>query len=108
MYQEQKNQKFVNIFINTYDKNITFGQVRFVGVFQGYRNKEIAIVPLEVKIPISLGAKQEIVLTGSFDAPDINSSDELSFRVALEFYDLLEGFQGNKVPISIEYITNNN
>ncbi len=95
-------------FINTYAKNITFGQVRFVGVFQGYRNKIIATVPLEVQAPISLDAKQEIVLTASFDVPDLNSPDELSFRVALEFYDLLEGFQGNKVPVTFDYVTNNN
>ena len=95
-------------FINTYAKNITFGQVRFIGVFQGYRNKIIAKVPLKVQYPVSLGAKQEIVLTGSFDSPDLNLSDELSFRVALEFYGLFEGFQGNKVPISFDYVTNNN
>jgi len=95
-------------FINTYAKNITFGQVRFVGVFQGYRNKIIATVPLEVQAPISLDAKQEIVLTASFDVPALNQPDELSFRVALEFYDLLEGFQGNKVPVTFDYVTNNN
>ena len=95
-------------FINTYAKNITFGQVRFVGVFQGYRNKIIATVPLEVQAPISLDAKQEMVITASFDVPALNSPDELSFRVALEFYDLLEGFQGNKVPVSFDYVTNNN
>ena len=106
LIKKEKND-FQFRFINTYAKNITFGQVRFIGVFQGYRNKIIAKVPLEVQHPISIGAEQEIVITASFETPDINSSDELSFRVALEFYDLLEGFQGNKVPVSFDFDTNN-
>jgi hypothetical protein len=93
---------------NTYAKNITFDQVRFVGVFQGFRNKIIAKVPLEIEFPESLGPHQEVVLNASFENPELDSKNELSFRVALDFYDLLEGYQGNKVPVSFEYITDNN
>ena len=93
---------------NTYAKNITFDQVRFVGVFQGFRNKIITKVPLEIEFPESLGPHQEIVLNASFENPELDSKNELSFRVALDFYDLLEGYQGNKVPVSFEYITDNN
>ena len=94
--------------INTYAKNITFGQVRFIGVFQGFRNKIIAKVPLEIEFPQSLGPHEELVLNASFKTPELNSDGDLSFRVALEFNDLLEGFQGNKVPVTFEYITDNN
>lgn len=90
---------------NTYAKNITFGQVKFIGVFQGFRNKIIARVPLDIKFPETLGAQQEIVLNASFEAPQLDSENELSFRVALEFYDLLGGYQGNKIPVSFEYLT---
>lgn len=88
--------------VNTYAKNITFEQVRFIGVFQGYRNKIIAKVPLEIQFPESLGPHQEIVLKASFETPEIDANDELSFRVALEFYDLYTGYQGNKIPVVFE------
>ena len=88
--------------VNTYAKNITFEQVRFIGVFQGYRNKIIAKVPLEIQFPESLGPHQEIVLKASFETPEIDANDELSFRVALEFYDLYTGYQGNKIPVEFE------
>jgi len=84
--------------VNTYAKNINFDQVRFIGVFQGFRNKIIAKTPLEIQFPESLGPHQEVVLHASFEAPEIDANDELSFRVALEFYDLHEGYQGNKIP----------
>lgn len=90
---------------NTYAKNITFEQVKFIGVFQGFRNKIIARVPLDIKFPETLGPNQEIVLNASFEAPELDSENELSFRVALEFYDLLGGYQGNKIPVSFQYLT---
>ncbi|MEL4456813.1 ArnT family glycosyltransferase [Lutimonas vermicola] len=87
-------------FINTYDKNITFDQVRFVGVFQGYKNRIIAKVPLQVVHPESLMAKKEKVMRAVFEAPEIPQNEAITFRVALEFYNLLEGFQGNKVAVT--------
>ncbi len=86
-------------FINTYDKNITFDQVRFVGVFQGYKNRIIAKVPLQVVDVDSLMAKEEKVIQAVFEAPEIPQNEAMTFRVALEFYNLLEGFQGNKVAV---------
>ena len=88
--------------VNTYAKNITFEQVRFIGVFQGFRNKIIAKIPLEIQLPESLGPHHEVVLQASFETPEIDADDELSFRVALEFYDLYEGYQGNKIPVVFE------
>ena len=86
-------------FINTYDKNITFDQVKFVGVFQGYKNRIITKVPLQVVDVESLMAKEEKVMQAVFEAPEIPENEDITFRVALEFYNLLEGFQGNKVAV---------
>ena len=86
--------------INTYGKNITFEDVRFIGVFQGYKNKIIARVPLEINELNSLASHQETILNASFVAPELESTKGLTFRVAIEFYDLMEGFQGNKVPLA--------
>jgi hypothetical protein len=88
--------------INTYGKNITFEEVRFIGVFQGYKNKIMAKVPLEINNINSLAAHQEIILNASFELPELESYQGLTFRVALEFYNLMEGFQGNKVPVTFE------
>ena len=86
-------------FINTYDKNITFDQVRFIGVFQGYKNRIIAKVPLQIIDTEGLNAKEEKVMNAIYKAPELPQNETVTFRVALEFYNLLEGFQGNKVPV---------
>jgi len=102
-----KNEFQVRL-INTYGKNITFEEVRFVGVFQGYKNKIIAKVPLEINKISSLAAHQEIILNASFEAPELESYKGSTFRVALEFYHLMEGYQGNKVPVKFGQINANN
>ncbi|MBV1888223.1 MAG: glycosyltransferase family 39 protein, partial [Urechidicola sp.] len=43
-----KKNDFKFTFINTYDKNIDFKNVKFIGVFQGYRNKILARVSLQI------------------------------------------------------------
>ena len=92
---------------NTYAKNINFEGVRFIGVFQGYKNKILAKVPLETGMLKPLKAYQEVRLNASFEVPELNKQDKVTFRVALEFYDMLEGFQGNKVPVLFDVLTNN-
>ena len=93
--------------INTYDKNITFDQVHFYGVFQGYKNKILAKVPLQIKGVANLMPNEKNVFKAVFKAPKLTENEIITFRVALEFYDLLEGFQGNKVPvIMMNQITN--
>jgi hypothetical protein len=107
LIKQGKNDFQVRL-INTYGKNITFEEVRFVGVFQGYKNKIIAKVPLEINNMNLLAAHQEIILNASFEAPELESYQGLTFRVALEFYNLMEGFQGNKVPVTFDQINTNN
>ncbi len=105
-FKNGKN-KFEFHLTNTYAKNINFEGVRFIGVFQGYKNKILAKVPLEIKTLKPLKAYQDTWLNATFEAPELNKQDKITFRVALEFYDMLEGFQGNKVPVLFDVITKN-
>ena len=93
--------------INTYNKNITFDQVHFYGVFQGYKNKILAKVPLQISNIRSLKPNEQIVFKAIFDAPKLSENEVITFRLALEFYNLLEGFQGNKVPVVLMNQINN-
>ena len=103
-----KNINFEFTFKNTYNKNISFEHVKFIGVFQGYKNKIIAKVPLKINNLSSLTANEEKIFEATFIAPKIVYNDEITFRVALQFYNLLEGYQGNKVyPIFIKESTTN-
>ena len=88
--------------INTYDKNINFGDVTFYGVFQGYKNKILTKVPLEISDLDEIKSKGSRVLKGVFEAPEIIDNEQVTFRVAIEFYNLLEGFQGNKVNVNMK------
>ena len=94
-------------FTNTYAKNINFEGVRFVGVFQGYKNSILAKVPLEIKTLKPLKAYQNVRMNAAFEAPELKNHDKVTFRVALEFYDMLEGFQGNKVPVLFNVLNHN-
>ena len=84
-------------FYNTYDKNINFDHVKFVGVFQGYKNKILAKVPIEILNISPLEANEEKIFKASILIPVLENKENISFRIALEFYDLLEGYQGNKI-----------
>jgi len=87
-------------FENTYDKNITFDKVQFYGVFQGFKNKILTKVPLKIA-NTEVKAFEKKSLIAQFEAPELIENEEVTFRVAIEFYDLLEGYQGNKVKIVI-------
>ncbi len=91
--------EFEFTFINTYDKNITFDHVRFMGVFQVEKNKILATIPLNIADIEELKALEEKQIMASFIRPDLPKNEAITFRVAIEFYNLLEGFQGNKVPV---------
>ena len=93
------SNEFEFTIINTYDKNITFDQVRFFGVFQGYKNKILEKVPLHINGITNLAQNEKKEFKAVFEAPELNENEMVTFRVAIEFYDLLEGFQGNKVPV---------
>jgi len=88
-------------FINTYNKNITFEHVQFYGVFQGFKNKILAKVPLKVTELTHVNPNEEKAFKATFEMPLTIEYDNVSFRIALEFYNLQEGFQGNKVPVII-------
>ena len=84
---------------NTYNKNITFDNVRFIGVFQAPKKKVVAKVPLQTIDNKELKAFENRLIEATFICPDLPKDEDLYFRVAIEFYNLLEGYQGNKVPV---------
>ena len=61
----------------------------------------LAKVPVEILNISPLEAKEEKLFKASIKAPVLETQENVSFRIALEFYDLLEGFQGNKVKVKI-------
>jgi len=91
--------KFEFTFTNTYDKNITFDNIRFIGVFQAPKKGIIAKVPLQTTDITALKAFENKLIEATFISPNLPEDEELTFRVAIEFYNLLEGYQGNKVPV---------
>jgi hypothetical protein len=86
-------------FTNTYNKNITFDNIRFIGVFQAPKKGIIAKVLLQTNDNQELKAFENRLMEATFISPDLPEDEKLTFRVAIEFYNLLEGFQGNKVPV---------
>jgi hypothetical protein len=89
-------------FTNTYNKNITFKNVKFIGVFQGYKNKILSKVPLRITDLHNLENQENYLLQASFRAPELEMEEKVTFRVAIQFYDLLEGYQGNKVNVKFK------
>jgi hypothetical protein len=87
---------------NKYAKNITFENLEFIGVFQGYKNKVLENVPIQVEGVEELGAGQEMELEGMMIVPKLESTEHLTVRVALSFYGFPGGFQGNKQKVRID------
>ena len=100
--EKGENFDFQFSLTNTYNKNITFKHVKFIGVFQGYKNKILAKVPLVTHNIQGLKANEEKLFQATFKTPNIETKGDITFRVALQFYDLLEGYQGNKVNVKIK------
>ena len=73
----------------------------FYGVFQVENNKILAKIPLKIESLPQLKPDEIITLKTSFIVPEILEKEELTFRVGLGFYDLPEGFQGNKIPVEL-------
>lgn len=84
---------------NPYKRTIEFDNVDLIGVFQGSKNKILFKVPIETEKINPLDPNEQRVITASFELTEIMQTDNLTFRVALDFYGLMEGFQGNKVKI---------
>ena len=87
---------------NTYSKSITFENVSFKGVFQEKRNKVLYEVPIQIDELIPLKGNEIRKMTAKFIAPEIDANKEVTFRIALQFYNLSAGFQGNKVTVKLK------
>ena len=85
---------------NTYNKNISFENAKFIGVFY---NKMAIIkrIPLELKYLTAMQANEEKIIEANFISPQFDVNTELYFRVAIQFYGLPEGYQGNEVNIKL-------
>jgi len=99
--KEGEKYNFTFRFTNTYNKNINFDHVRFFGVFQGYKNIILAQVPIKISKLEPLETNERKLFKATITVPQIVYDDNITFRVALEFYDMLEGYQGNKVQIEL-------
>jgi len=99
----KEGEKFIFTFkfTNTYDKNINFDHAKFIGVFQGYKNIILAQVPIEISKLEPLEANEEKEFKATITVPQIVYNDNITFRVAIDFYDMQVGFQGNKVQTVI-------
>lgn len=87
---------------NTYDKSINLHPIKYVGVFQDKNGNILDEVSLEIMNIDKLEPGEEKLLEASFNVPKIEFNEETTFRVAIEFYDLFAGYQGNKVKIKFE------
>ncbi len=85
--------------INTYHKEIRFNHVKFVGVVQGKKKKILQKIPLTMEGLRPLQPQEEIQLKTSFILNKSEDNEKRTFRVALDFYDLLEGYQGNIIKV---------
>ena len=68
-------------------------------MFQAPKKKVVAKVPLQTIDNKELKAFENRLIEATFICPDLPKDEDLYFRVAIEFYNLLEGYQGNKVPV---------
>ncbi len=99
---KNKKVEFSFKFINTTNENLTFENVKFTGVFQGNKNIILEKVPLKINDLTNIEANQEIVFKATFICPNIDYDDKITFRVALRFYNLSEGYQGNKINVKLK------
>ncbi len=87
-------------FINTYQKDLTFENVKILGVFQK-KKKVLKEIPLYFNDLKTIAPNENRIMETTFKAPDIDYDNETTFRISLRFYDLGDGFQGNKVKVKI-------
>ena len=88
---------------NPYLKEIDFKDQKFIGVFQKQKKDTLIIeTPLELNINFSLKPDEKILKKAYFDVPEKIIDKTFTFRVALKYYQLPGGFQGNKVNVIIK------
>jgi len=102
-FQVKENELFDFSFTvkNSYPDTIDWSNTVFYGVFQVENTKILAKIPLKIESLPQLKPDEIITLKTSFIVPEILEKEELTFRVGLGFYDLPEGFQGNKIPVEL-------
>lgn len=98
-----KKQKIEFEIYNPYDININFNTIHFVGIFQGEKNSIIEEIPMELEAYITSKPEETKEVVASFTT-DVKLKDQevKTFRVALKFYNLPAGFQGNKVKVNFQ------
>ena len=103
LFQLKENELFDFSFKikNSYPETIDWGNTNFYGVFQGEKSKILAKIPLKIESLPPIKPDETIILKASFMVPEIMEKDKITFRVGLSFYDLPEGFQGNKIPVEL-------
>jgi len=81
------------------DFEISFENVKFIGIFQGKKNAIIKEIPLGINTNLSIASKGKRIVNASFEVPDILKLKQLTFRIGLKFYGLPVGYQGNKIKV---------
>ncbi len=99
-FKENENITFKFTLQNTYDKIISFENAKFVGVFYHKKNI-IKKVPMEIIDLTVLEPNEKKIFEITFVSPHFEDKEDLSFRMAIQFYELPEGFQGNQVNIKL-------
>ncbi|NOQ92245.1 MAG: hypothetical protein GQ552_05950 [Flavobacteriaceae bacterium] len=100
MFLKPNEEKIIQFeFINTYNKTITFENAFFIGVFQGENNLILEKIPLSIKVLRPLKGKEKAIFEAKFIVPELLFDENTTFRIAIQFYDLFEGYQGNKVKV---------
>ena len=101
LFKNKKQQVSFEIY-NPYTFEVSFNEIKFVGVFQGKKNAIIKEIAIEIDTDFSLGSNQKKTVNASIEIPKQMNADILTFRIALKSYQLPSGFQGNKVNVLIK------
>ncbi|MFD1314979.1 ArnT family glycosyltransferase [Namhaeicola litoreus] len=97
--KENERFEFSLVVKSIYPESVDWSNTVFFGVFQGEKNKILAKIPLIIESLPVLKQADTFLLSASFIVPTIVEKEDVTFRVGLGFYDLPEGFQGNKIPV---------
>jgi hypothetical protein len=99
--KENENHEFSFTVKSPYHDTVDWSNTTFYGVLQGEKNKILTKIPLKIESLPLLKQGDSILLSANFIVPYIIEKKELTFRVGIGFYDLPEGFQGNKIPVEL-------
>ena len=100
LIKENENLSFKFSLQNPYDKHISFENAKFIGVFYNKR-AVLKKFPLEINDLTPLKPNESKIIEATCVSPDFDVNTNVYFRVAIQFYGLPEGFQGNQVNIKL-------